>query len=98
VQQPQFTLRFVTMVEIMVGAGALNAGNRALGRCSSCSPIALLCNATAAAKLALLMVGAINCIGPCLLQAPIFEAGFFQSFARPSLWDAYTGWGLDFVW
>lgn len=22
----------------------------------------------------------------------------FQAFARPSLWDAYTGWGADFVW
>lgn len=31
-------------------------------------------------------------------QAPIFEARFFQDLVRPTLWDAFTGWGLDFVW
>jgi hypothetical protein len=41
---------------------------------------------------------------PCLLcacsQAPIFEMEFFQGFVRPSLHDAYTGWGEDLrcVW
>lgn len=34
----------------------------------------------------------------CPPQAPIFRADLFQGFARPSLWDAFTGWGLDFVW
>lgn len=26
-------------------------------------------------------------------QAPIFEMEFFQGFVRPSLHDAFTGWG-----
>ena len=29
---------------------------------------------------------------PCM-QAPIFEMHFFEGFVRPSLHDAYTGWG-----
>ncbi|KAL4430961.1 hypothetical protein ABPG75_006217 [Micractinium tetrahymenae] len=32
------------------------------------------------------------------IMAPMFEMEFFQNFVRPSLHDAYTGWGLDFVW
>lgn len=32
------------------------------------------------------------------IMAPIFDMAFFQGFVRPSLHDAYTGWGLDFVW
>lgn len=35
---------------------------------------------------------------PLLCQAPIFEMDFFQHFVSPTLWDAFTGWGLDFVW
>jgi hypothetical protein len=35
---------------------------------------------------------------PVIAQAPMFDMGFFQGFVRPSLHDAYTGWGLDFSW
>jgi len=32
------------------------------------------------------------------IMAPIFEMGFFRRVVGPSLWNAYTGWGLDFTW
>ncbi|PSC68261.1 Sorbitol dehydrogenase [Micractinium conductrix] len=32
------------------------------------------------------------------IMAPAFEMNFFDSFIRPSLYNAYVGWGLDFVW
>lgn len=35
---------------------------------------------------------------PACVQAPMFEMDFFQGFVAPTLHDAYTGWGLDFVW
>jgi len=31
-------------------------------------------------------------------MAPIFEMEFFNGLVKPSLWNAYTGWGLDFTW
>lgn len=32
------------------------------------------------------------------IMAPIFETDFFFGFILPSLYNAYTGWGLDFIW
>eukprot|EP00887_Chlorella_sp_A99_P005466 scaffold1.g5466.t1 len=32
------------------------------------------------------------------IMAPVFEMGMFDGFIRPTLHDAYVGWGLDFVW
>jgi len=32
------------------------------------------------------------------IMAPIFETHFFFGFILPSLYNAYTGWGLDFIW
>jgi hypothetical protein len=32
------------------------------------------------------------------IMAPIFEMNFFNGVVKPSLWNAYTGWGLDFTW
>lgn len=34
------------------------------------------------------------------IMAPIFtfREGFYDQFVVPTLFDAYTGWGLDFVW
>ncbi|KFM26396.1 hypothetical protein F751_4889 [Auxenochlorella protothecoides] len=34
------------------------------------------------------------------IMAPIFTMrdGFYDEFIVPTLYDAYTGWGLDFVW
>ncbi|KAG7671821.1 hypothetical protein Ndes2526B_g07269 [Nannochloris sp. 'desiccata'] len=32
------------------------------------------------------------------IMAPVFEMDFFNGVVKPSLWNAYTGWGLDFSW
>jgi hypothetical protein len=32
------------------------------------------------------------------IMAPIFEINFFNGVVKPSLWNAHTGWGLDFTW
>jgi hypothetical protein len=32
------------------------------------------------------------------IMAPIFSMDFFNGVVQPSLWNAYTGWGLDFTW
>jgi hypothetical protein len=32
------------------------------------------------------------------IMAPIFQMGFFEGLVRPTLYNAFTGWGLDFVW
>lgn len=31
-------------------------------------------------------------------MTPIFEIDFFKHVVTPSLWNAHTGWGLDFIW
>ena len=32
------------------------------------------------------------------VMAPIFEADFFRGLVAPTLHNAWSGWGLDFVW
>ena len=33
-----------------------------------------------------------------LAQAPIFRMDMFDGLIGPSLYNAYTGWGLDMLW
>lgn len=32
------------------------------------------------------------------IMSPTFNMAFFDGFIRPSLYNAFFGWGLDFVW
>ena len=32
------------------------------------------------------------------VMAPMFEADFFRGLVAPTLHNAWSGWGLDFVW
>lgn len=88
-------LRFVTMVEIMVCAWEGGGGSRCMGGERAGEPSGRPCAPWP--RWATLPSACHACwfppsLHPCM-QAPIFEMQFFEGFVRPSLHDAYTGWG-----